>query len=91
MSIPIWFLGCEVDPKGEYEVRRYGSRWIVKRCGIRIGELPESCVQSAGAVETAQMLIGYGVFVSKRIYGLGPNVWASNSFPSLVDAEVCRL
>ena len=90
-DIPISFYLCEVDPKGEYEVRRYGNRWVVRRCGVRIGELPDWMVAADGPLATAKMLIGYGVFVSKRLYDLGPSVWGSDAFPSLVDREVCAL
>jgi hypothetical protein len=91
MSVPIWLYMCEVDPKGKYEVRHYGDRWVVRRCGVRIGELPSWLVEADGPLATAQMLVGYGVFVSKKLYDLGPRVWASDVFPSLVDREVSSL
>lgn len=87
-NIPMCFLLCEVDPHGEYEVKHYGVDWVVKRSGVRIGTLPRSLVEEDGAMRVAEMLIGYGCFVSKKTYEVGVAGWVADWFPSLVDAEV---
>ena len=88
---PMTFVGCEVDPAGVYTVNQYGEMWVVRRCGVIVGALPPKIVSNAGPLPTAEMLIGYGVFVSRRVYELGFNAWMDDGFPAIVDKEVASL
>lgn len=90
-SIPMCFLGVEVDPAAHYSVARMGVDWVVRRDGKRIGELPRRLVERYGPLSVATDLIGLGVFVSRRVFGLGARAWASESFADIVDAEVASL
>lgn len=90
-SIPMIFLGVEVDPTAHYSVVKMGADWVVRRDGERIGELPQRLVELYGPLSVATDLIGLGVFVSRRVFGLGAVEWASESFAGVVDAEVASL
>lgn len=85
---PMTFVGCEVDPAGVYEVELYGDLWTVRRCGVITGALPPRWVEAQGPLSAATTLIGYGVFVSRKTYSLGPAAWADEGFPAIVDREV---
>lgn len=90
-SVPMVFVGVEVDPSAHYSVVKLGVDWVVKRDGERIGELPRRLVDRYGPLSVATDLIGLGAFVSRRVFGLGARAWASESFSSVVDAEVASL
>jgi len=85
------FVGCEVDPAGVYTVQQYGEMWVVRRCDVIVGALPPKIVSKSGPLPAAEWLIGYGVFVSRRVYSLGFKAWMDDGFPAIVDKEVASL
>lgn len=88
---PMTFIGSEVDPSGVYTVRLCGELWVVRRCGVLVGALPPQIVAKDGPLFTAQMLVGYGVFVSRRLYEMGYDAWIDEGFSEIVDKEVAAL